>query len=259
MMVSLTPRESIAVVWLDFDNGRVTDHRGGVDDSWPQLDMDALTAAVRVALGRPEATVERWQAEPLRGLGFGAAIHRVSGVASQGGVRAPWSVIRKQVRDAGDGPADFSYWRREPLAYAGGLLAELAGVAAPRCFAQGEEACGVVLWLEDLADGDRGGWTVEHYGLVARGLGLLGGAYAGGWPVPHWPWLSQEFLGSWVEQRLRASRSSRKRCVIRCWPTCIRRTWQRSWWGCGGLAGASARSWPAGRRCSATWTRCRRT
>lgn len=75
-----------------------------------------LTAAVRVALGRPGATVESWQVEPLRGLGFGAAIHRVSGVASQGGVRLGWSLIRKHVRDAGDSPADFSYWRREPIA-----------------------------------------------------------------------------------------------------------------------------------------------
>jgi len=169
-----------------------------VDDSSPQLDTGPLTAAVRVALGRSEATVQGWQVEPLRGLGFGAAIHRVSGVASQSGARVPWSVIRKQVRDAGDGPADFSYWRREPLAYASGMLAELAGVAAPRCFAQREEADGVVLWLEDLADG--GEWTVERYGLVARDLGQLGGAYAGGRPVPDWAWLSRGFLASWVEQ-----------------------------------------------------------
>ena len=171
-----------------------------MDDSSPQLDIEALTAAVRVALGRPEATVEGWQVEPLRGLGFGAAIHRVSGVASHGGERVSWSVIRKQVRDAGDSPADFSYWRREPLAYACGLLAELAGVAAPRCFAHSQDAGGVVLWLEDLADGDGGGWTVERYGLVARGLGQLGGACASGRPVPDWPWLSQGFLASWVEQ-----------------------------------------------------------
>jgi hypothetical protein len=170
-----------------------------VDDSSPQLDIDALTGAVRVALGRPGATVDSWQVEPLRG-GLGAAIHRVSGVASQRGVRVPWSVIRKHVRDAGDSPADFSYWRREPLAYASGLLAELAGVAAPRCFAQSEDAGGVVLWLEDLADADGGGWAVERFGLVARGLGQLGGAHAGGRPVPDWPWLSQGWLASWVEQ-----------------------------------------------------------
>jgi hypothetical protein len=124
--------------------------------------------------------LEDWQVEPLHGLGFGATIHRVSGVASQGGLRLPWSVICKQVRDAGDGPADFSYWRREPLLYASGLLAGLAGVAAPRCFAQGEETGGVVLWLEDLADGDGGGWMLERFGLVARALGMLGGAHAAG-------------------------------------------------------------------------------
>jgi hypothetical protein len=142
-----------------------------VDDSSLQLDAGALTAVVRVALGRPAATVESWQAEPLRGLGFGAAIHRVRGAACDGGVRLPWSVIRKQVRGARDSPAGLSYWRREPLANACGLLGELAGVAAPRCLAQGEQAGSVVPWLGDLGDGDGGGWTLERYTLVVRGLG----------------------------------------------------------------------------------------
>jgi hypothetical protein len=170
-----------------------------VDDSSSQLDIGALTAAVRAALGRPEATIEGWQVRPLRGLSFGAAIHRVSGMASHGGVRVPWSVIRKKVRDAGDSPGDIFYWRREPLAYASGLLAELAGAAAPLCFAQSEEPGGVVLWLEDLADGDGARWTAERYALVARGLGSLGGAHASSPPVPDWPWLSQGLLASWVE------------------------------------------------------------
>ena len=170
-----------------------------MDDSSSQLDTGTLTAAVRAALGRPEATVESWQVRALHGLSFGAAIHRVSGMASHGGVRVPWSVIRKQVRDTGDGLGDIFYWRREPLAYASGMLAELAGAAAPRCFAQGEEPGGVVLWLEDLADGDGGRWTAERYALVARSLGLLGGASAGSPAVPAWPWLSQGLLASWVE------------------------------------------------------------
>ena len=87
-------------------------------------------------------------------------------------------MIRKHVRDAGDSPADFSYGRREPLAYPSGLLAELAGVLAPRCFAQSEDSGGVVLWLEDLAEGT-GGWTAQRFALVARALGLLGGARPG--------------------------------------------------------------------------------
>jgi len=49
---------------------------------------------------------------------------------------------------------------------------------------------------------------VERYGLVARGLGLLGGACAdGGRPVPHWPWLSQGFLASCAVRLLRRSRA----------------------------------------------------
>lgn len=169
-----------------------------MDESLPQLDTGALTAVVQAALGRPGATVEGWQVAPLRGLGFGAAIHRISGVASHGGVRVGWSVIRKHVRNAGDAAADFSYWRREPLAYTSGLLAGLTGVAAPRCFAQGEDADGVVLWLEDLDGG--GEWTVERYGLVAHALGQLAGACAGGRTAPDWPWLSQGLLAGWVEQ-----------------------------------------------------------
>jgi hypothetical protein len=76
----------------------------------------------------------------------------------------------------------------------------LAGVAAPRCLSQDEDARGVVLWLEDLGDGDGGGWSLERYSLVARGLGQLGGACAGDRPVPDWPWLSRGWLASWVEQ-----------------------------------------------------------
>jgi hypothetical protein len=57
-----------------------------------------------------------------------------------------------------------------------------------------------VLWLEDLGDGDGGGWSLERYSLVARGLGQFGGACAGNRPVPDWPWLSRGWLASWVEQ-----------------------------------------------------------
>jgi hypothetical protein len=64
----------------------------------------------------------------------------------------------------------------------------------------GEDADGVVLWLEDLGGGDGGGWTLGRYALVARALGQLGGGCAGGRPVPGWPWLSRGLLASWVEQ-----------------------------------------------------------
>ncbi len=99
-----------------------------MDDSSPQLDTETVTADVRVTLGRPPATVKGWQVEPLRRLGFGAAIHRVRGVASHGGARWPWSVIRKHVHDTGDGPADragavamsYEYGRVPPVSSSGG-------------------------------------------------------------------------------------------------------------------------------------------
>lgn len=45
-----------------------------------------------------------------------------------------------------------------------------------------EESDGVVLWLEDQANGDGGQWTVGRYSLVARGLGLLSGCLRR-WPA----------------------------------------------------------------------------
>jgi aminoglycoside/choline kinase family phosphotransferase len=90
-----------------------------------------------------------------------------------------------------DSPADFSYWRREPLAHASGLLAGLAGVRAPRCFARSEDSGGVVLWLEDLGDSSAG-WTADHrlalmarrrVRLAARAAGQVAAAGRAGLPT----------------------------------------------------------------------------
>jgi len=116
-----------------------------------------------------------------------------------------------------------------------------------------------VLWLEDLADGDGGGWAVERFGLVARGLGRLGGAYAGGRPVPDWPWLSQGFLASWVEQAAAGfevfAEAVRDPLLARLYPPEVAAIMS----GCGRPADACVPFLLAGRRCSVTWTRCRRT
>ena len=163
------------------------------------VDIGTLRHVVSSRLGRPVGDPGPWRAEALAGLGFGASIHRISGVASEAGEDLPWSVIRKHVADTGDTEADLRYWRREPLAYASGLLDDLAGVRAPRCYASVETDDGIELWLEDLAS-DPGPWTTQRAEVVARDLGRMNGAYTAGRPVPTYPWLSRQWLIPWVEQ-----------------------------------------------------------
>src|SRR5438309_2023800 len=157
------------------------------EDGSVVLDPPSLLNIARAVVGRPSAELYAWRVEPLKGLGFGAAIHRVVGSVLDEGHLVPWSVIRKSVRNAGGDASDLRYWRREPLAYASGLLEGLSGVDVPRCEEQQENDAGIVLWLEDV-DAAEGPWTIGRFETVARDLGRFGGAYAAGRPLPAEPW-----------------------------------------------------------------------
>jgi hypothetical protein len=105
------------------------------------------------ALGREPG---RWRA---------ARLSRV-GPNGEGGVWRPagadWSLVLKVVvrharadrgGDLVDEAGHFFYWRREPLAYASGLLDDLPGVRAPRRHGvEGRSEGSDWLWLEDVAD-----------------------------------------------------------------------------------------------------------
>src|SRR5262245_33603384 len=138
------------------------------------LDTAVLTRAVCAALGRGTAAIERWQLRPV-GAGAGAAtegVYRVWGTATDSGTLLEWTLILKVIRPAAaawnpaareiDHPI---YWKREALAYASGLLADLpGGIAAPRCFAieeRADESCW--LWLEDVEDGYEPRWPLAQY------------------------------------------------------------------------------------------------
>ncbi len=47
-----------------------------------------------------------------------------------------WSLVLKVVSDPGgrDDPTAHNYWKREFLTYQAGLLADLPGLRAPRCY-----------------------------------------------------------------------------------------------------------------------------
>jgi hypothetical protein len=120
---------------------------------------------------------------------------------------ADWSLVLKAVvrharADRGgpmvDDPAHFFYWRREPIAYASGLLDDLPGVRAPRCHRVEERADGSYwLWLEDLVDDFGAAWPLPRYAAAARHLGRFGGAFLHGRSVPAQPWLGPGYRRVW--------------------------------------------------------------
>jgi hypothetical protein len=88
-----------------------------------------------------------------------------------------------------EGEDDPYYWRREPLAYASGLL-EPFGV--PRVRASAERADGsIALWLED--GGDPPAWTPALLGDTARRLGRAQARAA-----TDAPWLVRGFLRDYL-------------------------------------------------------------
>jgi len=82
-------------------------------------------------------------------------------------------------------PADAYYWRREPIAYASGLL-EPFGAPAVRAAVEREDGS-VALWLDAVPETEP--WTVERFARVARRLGSAQAA-----APPDEPWLARGWL-----------------------------------------------------------------
>lgn len=181
------------------------------------LDRDDVIGPVRRALGDAAAEVIDWRDEPLAYTNrtpVSDGVYRVAGHARTRGGARPWSLILKIAHSPagrswpdgrrvpegwGADPAHTQYWRREALAYRSGLLDDLPGVVAPRCFGvveRGEEA--IWLWLEDIDETERRPWPLARYGVAARHLGRFNGAYLAGQPIPTAPWLNRGFLRAWT-------------------------------------------------------------
>jgi hypothetical protein len=177
------------------------------------VDRATLTPLVRQALGREQAEVTGWACAPIYGgAGAGGSIYRFSGTARDRREEdLPWSLVLKAIHAIPQrrSPSAFNYWRREPEAYRSGLLYDLpGGMTAPRCYGvveYADDACW--LWLEEVED-RFGAWPIEQYGVVARHLGQLNGAYLAGRPLPEAPWLSQKWMRSYIEPAARFARSS---------------------------------------------------
>jgi hypothetical protein len=163
------------------------------------LDIDALTPVVRAAVGSDTASVTDWSVAPLRSddVHFGGGkLFVVSGTAIDLGSTRRWSVVLKPVAreddaramDASDRADDYAFWKREPLAYASGVLRDMpGGIVGPACYGVVERSPDLYwIWLEHITDALP--WTLERYGTVGRHLGSFNGGCLAGTPMPAVEW-----------------------------------------------------------------------
>jgi hypothetical protein len=167
---------------------------------------------VRAALGEPTAVLGAWEVAPMKG-GFGAlagrsSVYGLAGVARVGADERAWRLALKvcvPLPDQDD-PTHIHYWRREPMLYAAGQLADLpAGLRAPRCYGHDELADGTFwLWLEHVGEAGPRTWPLARWAVAARHLGQLNGAYLAAEPgrpaLPRAPWLGGRRLRTWLER-----------------------------------------------------------
>jgi hypothetical protein len=168
------------------------------------IDPARLTEVVRHDQRSPGFVLDAWTVTPL-------AHHTI--IDTTGGLfcfcgrghddrgERPWSVVLKIVNDPGHAnanhPRNWAYWRREPLVFQSGLLANLQGpFAAPRCYGVQDLTSGAWLWLEHIVETTPRRWATEHYTLAARHLGIWQGTAAAGASSPTQPWLVEGFLRS---------------------------------------------------------------
>ncbi|WP_198663461.1 phosphotransferase [Jiangella endophytica] len=141
--------------------------------------------------GRPPADVADIDEVALGG-GTGAATAGLTRLTVRLRDGREATVIRKECQPLTSGrhrhgatdPRHWAYWRREPLAYASGLLPSGPGLRAPRCHGVVDE----VVYLEDA------GATPADVRTAARQLG----AWQSGVGLPDVPWLGGHQLAQRV-------------------------------------------------------------
>ncbi len=165
------------------------------------IDPGMLAPPVRDALNSPGATIAEWDVEAIA---YGSVstqtrqLYRAHGTVRNGAATQPWSLVLKiytpPLERETCGVTHPFYWKREPEAYASGLLNTLPRTfRAARCHGISERSDGSVwLWLEDLRDTDAP-WSFERYVVAARHLGHLAAPYLLSCPLPKDSWLTQRY------------------------------------------------------------------
>jgi hypothetical protein len=169
----------------------------------PTIDPTVLSAVVGSALGDPTLELLDWGIEPVdheKIIETTGGLFLLRGAARGTQGSQPWSVVLKILnnpKEWAQNPHDWSYWKRELLAYGSGLLAALlSSIRAPRCYGTSEGPDQGLIWMEYVVEAGERRWSVEQFERAARHAGRLAGAFLTGTPLPEAPWLSRPFLRS---------------------------------------------------------------
>jgi hypothetical protein len=171
------------------------------------LDTEIITEVVRKDQRDPELRLTDWVLEPLsheKIIDTTGGLFRFSGHCSGPRGKQAWTVVLKCINNPlewSQHPGEWSYWKRELLAYQTGLLDHLPpGLRAPRCYGVVEKDSGAWAWIEYIKECTDRRWSLENFLRAAHRLGQFQGAYLNGTPLPQQPWLCRPFFRSiWAE------------------------------------------------------------
>ena len=196
-----------------------------------EIDDAALLGPLAAAFGSASVELLTWHLQPIH-YAFNQStggLYRLAGKARRAGATHDWSMILKVVHTS-DGPfggsndpAHPNYWKRELLMYESGMLEEIPGIRAPRCFGVDHVDRGTAwIWLEDIADHVGSSWPAHRYEGAARRLGEFNGAYLNGRPLPTEDHLSRQWLRGFVDGLAPAFADMHEvrnhPLARRCWP-----------------------------------------
>jgi hypothetical protein len=178
------------------------------------LTADELAPVVGELLRDPRARPRAWSIESVDWAAVNPGtlgIHRVRGVADIGPEERPFSLVFKAVADVHmpglpdvgymHEERDWNYWKREPLAFASGLLDGYQGLVLPvRCVGMEDRGAVAFMWLEELHDaGGSEPWSQQRHVLAARHIGRFNGDHVHNLPsAAANPWLCRRFTQGWL-------------------------------------------------------------
>jgi hypothetical protein len=132
-------------------------------DQLKQIDPALLTDYVRQDKGSHSFEILEWTVAPMshaKIIRTTGGLFRFSGQGLDNGVIKPWSIVLKVLKDPHDRcqkQDEWCYWKREPLAFKSGTLANLPkAIIIPLCYGVTEHKDSGWIWMEEIvSDADK--------------------------------------------------------------------------------------------------------
>jgi thiamine kinase-like enzyme len=165
------------------------------------MDQAVLTEVIRKDRNIPDLALIDWMVEPIsheKIIDTTGGLFRFSGQGQSTQGIEPWTVVLKCINDPkqwSQQPREWSYWRREIMAFQSGLLEQPpTGIRAPRYYGVMENENGAWVWIEHIQEATGKQWSLNTFQRTARQLGRFQSAYLGEAKLPDHPWLCGPFF-----------------------------------------------------------------